>query len=279
MRPIIFYHKDCSDGFGAAYSAWKKFGNNADYRALSNGEDTPIAELVGREAYFLDISPKTDLAKEASEKAGKLIIIDHHKSNSEAFEYSEGGLYDLGHSGAVLSWQYFNQNTPLPRLFKYIEDMDLWKLELDDTKFVSLALSMVPKEFEAWDKYVSYLETDEGFKSEVEKGASLLAFAHREIEAMAKDAEEVLFEGHKVLAVNAPTMFATPLGHLLASRRPPFSIIWHKRNGQYKVSMRATGDVDLSKIAAKYGGGGHPGASAFVVSQENWVQFIKQLYG
>jgi len=28
---VIIYHADCPDGFGAAYAAWKKFGDKASY--------------------------------------------------------------------------------------------------------------------------------------------------------------------------------------------------------------------------------------------------------
>ena len=28
---VIIYHTDCRDGFGAAWAAWKKFGDSATY--------------------------------------------------------------------------------------------------------------------------------------------------------------------------------------------------------------------------------------------------------
>ena len=28
---VVIYHADCTDGFGAAYSAWKQLGNRAEY--------------------------------------------------------------------------------------------------------------------------------------------------------------------------------------------------------------------------------------------------------
>lgn len=38
-----------------------------------------------------------------------------------------------------------------------------------------------------------------------------------------------------------------------------------ERDGRVKVSLRAKGDVDVSAIAAKFGGGGHPSAAGFTV--------------
>ena len=28
---VVIYHDQCRDGFGAAYAAWKKFGDDASY--------------------------------------------------------------------------------------------------------------------------------------------------------------------------------------------------------------------------------------------------------
>jgi phosphoesterase RecJ-like protein len=39
-----------------------------------------------------------------------------------------------------------------------------------------------------------------------------------------------------------------------------------EREGQVKVSLRGKGDVDVQRIAARFGGGGHPNAAGFTVS-------------
>ena len=37
----VIYHADCTDGFGAAYSAWKQLGNRAEYHACKHGTPPP----------------------------------------------------------------------------------------------------------------------------------------------------------------------------------------------------------------------------------------------
>ena len=32
----VIYHADCTDGFGAAYAAWKQLGNRAEYHACKH---------------------------------------------------------------------------------------------------------------------------------------------------------------------------------------------------------------------------------------------------
>ncbi len=42
------------------------------------------------------------------------------------------------------------------------------------------------------------------------------------------------------------------------------AVMFREDDGRIKVSLRSKGDVDVSKIAEKYGGGGHKGAAAFI---------------
>ena len=53
VKNIILYHKGCSDGFGAAWSAWKKFGSKAQYIAVKYDEEPP-KNLSGKTVYILD---------------------------------------------------------------------------------------------------------------------------------------------------------------------------------------------------------------------------------
>ena len=31
MKPLVIYHASCADGFGAAFAAWLKLGDDAEY--------------------------------------------------------------------------------------------------------------------------------------------------------------------------------------------------------------------------------------------------------
>ena len=47
----VIYHADCTDGFGAAYSAWKSLGNRAEYHACKHG--TPPPDVAGKNVVIL----------------------------------------------------------------------------------------------------------------------------------------------------------------------------------------------------------------------------------
>ena len=51
---VVIYHADCTDGFGAAYSAWKALGNRAEYHACKHGTNPP--DIKGKNVVILDFS-------------------------------------------------------------------------------------------------------------------------------------------------------------------------------------------------------------------------------
>lgn len=59
----VVYHANCADGLGSAYSAWKKFGDNAsyiphDYNQKEEAVDLLIENLTDKNVFFLDVTLK-----------------------------------------------------------------------------------------------------------------------------------------------------------------------------------------------------------------------------
>ena len=50
---IVLYHNDCTDGFSAAWAAWKKLGNKADYVGID--PHCPDKRLKDKEIYMVDL--------------------------------------------------------------------------------------------------------------------------------------------------------------------------------------------------------------------------------
>ncbi len=48
---------------------------------------------------------------------------------------------------------------------------------------------------------------------------------------------------------------------------------------EYKISLRSKGDMDVSLIANKFGGGGHKNAAGFEISNLEPKEIIKKLIG
>ena len=138
-KNVILYHKGCSDGFGAAWSAWKKFGNKAEYIAVKYDYNPP-ENLTGKNVYILDFCYPMRETRNMLEIAESLTIIDHHFSRRKVIESVPNHIYSENHSGAVLAWQYFHPGKSLPKMLKYIEDIDLWHRKLPHTDELCVSL-------------------------------------------------------------------------------------------------------------------------------------------
>lgn len=184
MKPLVIYHANCADGFGAAFAAWLKLGDDAEYVPAQYGEDSYIKMLgaatngvVNREVYVLDFSfPKLDMEALFS-TAKRVVWLDHHKTAFEMWCKGFGGYtkgmayidndddtYGKGHvirlddnkSGAYLAWEYFHPGTEVPMLIRHIDDYDRWQFKLDGTKAFNKALwSYTPWSFEKWNMFLT----------------------------------------------------------------------------------------------------------------------------
>jgi len=80
---------------------------------------------------------------ELNEVANNLLVIDHHKTAMKELEGLDYVVFDLDSSGVTLTWQVFNPGVNIPSILLYIEDRDLWKWELPDSKEISEGLRYV----------------------------------------------------------------------------------------------------------------------------------------
>lgn len=260
---VVIYHGECKDGFSGAWGAWKVFGNRARYIPYRHG-DVPKTDFSGADVYFIDLCyplPELQLVKKANRR---IVIIDHHKSNADKIAFADASLYKMEHSGSVLAWMYFHPKTVIPKLLTFIEDTDLGNWKLPHTKEAFAYIGAHPYNFKEWDRLARTFDHAVLRKKALAEGKLVLAREKGIVEELAADAEEVEFEGYRCFAANSP-MLVTAIGTELTRRKPPISIVWAKRAGHYRVSLRSVGEVDVAKIAQKYGGGGHKNAAGFTV--------------
>jgi oligoribonuclease NrnB/cAMP/cGMP phosphodiesterase (DHH superfamily) len=268
---VVLYHAECPDGFGAAWSAWKKFGGEAIYMPVYN-RTLPPPEIEGREVYTLDYCYPKKVLEEYTPKMKKLTIIDHHVTAEESLPLATESVFDLEHSGAVLSWKYFHPQEAVPTLLGYIEDIDLWKFALPYSRELTQSLALYKYDFEIWDTIAADIEDPEKFQRYIEDGTLLRLKMEEQVEKAVQNAEEVSFEGYKCLMANSP-FNVSEIGAALVAKQPPIGIIWSRRGEKIVVSLRSDGTADVSKIAQKYGGGGHPEAAAFGWDEKEFLKF------
>lgn len=265
----VIYHADCTDGFGAAYSAWKLLGNRAEYYACKHG--TPPPDVKGKNVAILDFSFNNATTKKMIDESNELLVIDHHKSAMVELHDISNTHFDMTKSGAMLAWEFFHPGKEPPKFIKYIQDRDLWAWELEYSKEFSAAFDMVPFEFEEFEKF----EDDSVFDDAVKRGSYILAYSKTVVKKVCEKAQLRKLDEKEVLVVNA-SHWMSEIGTRLAPDCD-FAMIWYWDHDakETKVSLRAFHDtVDVSEIAKKFGGGGHKKAAGFQLPKNKHVEDI-----
>lgn len=266
---IVIYHANCTDGFGAAYSAWKLLGNRAEYYPRAHGEKPP--DVKDKNVVILDFSFDNKTTKKMIEKAANLLVIDHHKSAMVELHDISNTIFDMTKSGATMAWEWFHPGKEAPKFIQYITDRDLWKWELPYSKEFSAAFDMVPYEFEEFEKF----EDDSVFDDAVKRGSFILAYSKTVIKKVCDKAVARKLAGHDVMVVNS-SHWMSEIGARLAPDCD-FALIWYYDHAVklIKVSLRAFHDnIDVSEIAKKFGGGGHKKAAGFTLEGKMVIEDI-----
>lgn len=274
MRPnpqdvdLVIYHANCPDGFGAAWAAWKLLGDRAQYLPASYGD--PIPNVAGKNVAILDFSYSRYDIKKMIEKANSLIVLDHHKTAQQNLAGIPEAQLDMSRSGAILSWQFFHGSEDPPIFLRYIEDRDLWRFELEDSKAVSAALtSLIDFTFESFDA----MNNPSQFEELVSDGYTILHYNNIVMKKICQSARKNLWRSYEVCVVNS-SILQSEIGSQLAPTCD-FVVIWYydHKNMKHKVSLRTQkNEVDVSKIAARFGGGGHKKAAGFTLRPPESVE-------
>ena len=263
-KKVFIYHANCPDGFGSAWAAWKKFGNKATYIGAEH-HTLPPEGLEGADLCFMDFTYPKAITDELKKKAASITIIDHHVTAKEITESVPNHSYAIDNSGAVLTWKYFHPKKPVPKLLLNIEDADLWKFKIKDTPEIISALYLYKMDFKIWSKIARDLENKKTLVQIIGVGRGVLTYKNKLIEEIASGAKMVEFEGYKTLIATSPAAIHSELGNALVTKLPPIGIVYRESDKKTKISLRSDGSVDVSKIAEKYGGGGHHNAAGFIV--------------
>lgn len=280
MQRTCYYHAGCPDGFGAAWAVWRAWGDNARYVPRGHDELLPPDAHEGEYVVFVDIAPKSGELRCLTERAARTVVLDHHLSARERYAAEPelenlvraGGhqvVFDLNHSGAMLAWLHFHPERPPPELLRYVEDQDLWRWKLPRSEEINAAIGAHSRDFEEWEELAARAPEDLAAE-----GEPILRAQRAEIERALQLAHPVTVAGRRVEAVNA-LHHRSHIGHELAKRAAyghPIGVVYRVSGRSVDASIYSIGDVDVSAIAHRHGGGGHRNASGFSVGLEAWLR-------
>lgn len=271
---FVIAHAGCPDGFGAAWTAWTMHGNKIDYYFASYA-DKELPDVRGRNVLMVDFAYKDpEIMNKLNKDANKMLLLDHHKTAKEALDgkIDCDYVFDMERSGAKMAWDFFYPGKTAPLLILYVEDRDIWKWEMTESKAYLAALDSYPYTFSTWS-WIASLAGDhlEDFFAE---GRAIMRFQQRltnNAVDRAVTAYLIAPDGTKHICkvVNASSKeIISDVGHELAKQNGMIGAIWaHAHDlGTNFISLRSVGNLDVGEVAQKFGGGGHKNASGFTYS-------------
>lgn len=271
-KNVVIYHADCPDGFGAAWACWTILGDDAEYIPAKYGDPVPDSTWNAEAVYIVDFSYPRPILEELAKRVPKVVVLDHHRTAQADLTGLPFATFDMEKSGAVMAWEHFHPNDPVPLFLLYIQDRDLWRWELPRSREFSAALWVQPREFPVWSLIASDFGDEAGHESRLaseflDRGEAILDHVRVTVDRLVGNAKIVPVGGHPVPVVNSP-VYQSELGEALCKAHPdrPFAAVYYKPSTGVEVwSLRSRNGFDVSEVAKSLGGGGHKAAAGFTV--------------
>ncbi len=264
VRPLVIYHKNCSDGFTAAWVTVEHLFDlgcdeeGIELLAVAYGYEPP-EDIAGRDIWIVDFSYSREQLLAMKEQARSLLVIDHHKTAAEALKGLSFCVFDMDECGASLAWKTFNPTLHPPWLVRYVRDRDLWRWELRDSKAVSAVIALTEHNLEDWTRLFARLEWVAQRANVITQGELLLKQQARHVALDLKRAQDLVLAGQALRVVNASTHMSEVANELAGDKG--VGACWvQASDGRYHWSFRSEA-VDVSRLAQRLGGGGHRAAA------------------
>ena len=259
---ICIYHGNCADGFGSAWIVRKALG---EIEFFHGKYQSPPPDVTGKDVVMVDFSYKRPVLLEMAEKASSILILDHHKTSAEDLVDLPANVtakFDMNRSGAMLTWEHFFPGQEPPPLLLHIEDRDLWRFKLKNTREIQACVFSYPYDFEVWDRLM-----EGNLWILVTEGSAIERKHHKDVAELVSVCKRYAdIGGYIVPVASLPYTLGSDAAHMMAQGEPFAACYWDTPGGRV-YGLRATDDgVDVSEVAKQYGGGGHRNAAGFTVS-------------
>ncbi|XP_047077110.1 uncharacterized protein LOC124687362 [Lolium rigidum] len=235
-----------------------------------------MESLCGRATLGENVNKVIDM-----QRSGATIAFDYF-SNKLLTEASTSRNHGSGNDVTEVKYLPDNKLEMVHKLFKLIEDGDLWRWTIPNSKAFSSGLKDLDIEFNVNENgklFDQLLELDP--EQVISRGQVTLSQKQTLIaDCLEKSYEIALGCGQfgNCLAVNADAIakLRSELGNQLADKSQNLNLraigavvykVPELNNDQMlKISLRSLGQEDTTSISQEYGGGGHRNASSFLLS-------------
>lgn len=302
----VLYHKNCCDGFTAAWL----FGSSShlvadidmEFHAVQYGHPPPELR-PGSAVLILDFSYPRDVLERLADEGRAVVVLDHHETAQKDIDVEPRfpapphpvefiteevppGVYvefDMARSGAMMTLDWIRylvskKSPPIDypmSIVHLVQDRDLWQWKYGDrTQGLHAWLTSGPYTFERWNY------ADENLEEVIQEGRAIVKYRYQLIRDIAISGVRVgTVEpwDHLVGAfVNGPSKLASDLcdfvlTHCKGLARPPDYAVCYSisPDGELYGSIRSRDiAVNVADIARAFGGGGHARAAGFTITTQ-----------
>lgn len=262
---LVVSHRKCSDGIAACWVA-KKYAQLADNVVFLDHEaGMPLEhDVTGKTVLMLDVvsSNFDDLAAVALH----IHVVDHHVTNKKYLEKYKTSrnvtvTYSEDKCAAKIAWVTFAKTNQYPWWINVVDDRDRWVWTHEDSKALSKAIycKLMNDEIDEFNDW-----SDAQIATAKQCGQKMLEEDQKGIDRMTSNAIPASFGRYSVLITSGSGRFFSEVGNILA-KKCDIAAMWSYdlERDEWKVSLRSIGNVDVARIANRFGGGGHKHAAGF----------------
>lgn len=289
----ILHHND-DDGRAAAYLVCKylkslgkeilqpiecNYSNKNEYYCIDSIDSDDSSEV-----WIVDYSIEPNLMRDLMEKTNKIIWIDHHISSIRKYENFESEIpgYRIdGVAGCMLTYQYIENLKNLsgndiipsydsrlfsfaPKWLQYIAKYDVWDLDMD-TIYFHYGFECVTNKHplsETW-KYIDEAKEDPSIEF-IRRGKIIKDYKVASAKYQLENAFISKISDTICYCVNTQGVSSLDIENIKFAEEIEAFAIFYYDGALWHYSLRSLKpDVDVSKIAENYGGGGHKSAAGF----------------
>lgn len=266
-----FYHKRDHDGQCSGAIVLSVYPM-CEMFPIDYGEKFPFELINENELVFMvDFSLKPNEMDKLNSMC-ELIWIDHHITAINSVDKVIKGLRNINHSGCYNTWCYLYPDIVPPYCVQLLSDYDVFQFKNSQSLPFEMGMRSIDTNIksEIW-KYV--FASDWNFvNSVVKKGESVLDYMKVQNEQMLQNRsfklklEGIIFQVFNCTYFNLPDITIENMATVTMTAPD-----------KWTFSLRSKSN-DVSKIAQKYGGGGHEGAAGFVLNSEKTYEILKNAY-
>lgn len=281
---LCIYHIADHDGKGSA-AIVKNLYPETELYGLNHDMEIPYEEIAKHDKVIVcDISLPIDYMFELSQKID-FTWIDHHVSVIEQYEQkiAEGyppikGLRKVGTAAIILTWEYFYPDRKIPLGIKLLGLNDVFDLEdkrVRPFEYAVQALGVNRPTERIWKEIIN---NTINVNEMVEKGRAILMYIHnRNYRLVRGQAFVSEFEGYKCICANMPQGYSEFYDSLdnIDDYDVMINFFMNKKNCWNLSFYTAKDNVNVSKLAEKFGGGGHAKAAG-ASSLKELPEFLRQ---